>query len=100
MILSGSVREGEMMPSVRSFAEQVGANPLTVAKAYQPLLECGVLVSRRGVGLFVAHGGESRLREIEKARFLSDEWPEIRAHIERLGLDSDELVQEALSRPR
>jgi GntR family transcriptional regulator len=34
-ILDGNYKEGEMLPSVRAFAAVQGANPLTVAKAYQ-----------------------------------------------------------------
>ncbi|MCC6478577.1 MAG: GntR family transcriptional regulator, partial [Sphingomonadaceae bacterium] len=34
-ILDGRFSEGDMLPSVRAFAAQQGANPLTVAKAYQ-----------------------------------------------------------------
>lgn len=32
-ILDGNYKEGEMLPSVRAFAADQGANPLTVAKA-------------------------------------------------------------------
>ena len=34
-IIDGTYAEGGMLPSVRAFAAQEGANPLTVAKAYQ-----------------------------------------------------------------
>lgn len=98
LILSGRIRDGDMMPSVRMFAQAMSVNPLTVAKAYQPLLQGGVLVSRRGVGLFVAEGGASLLRQIERARFLKEQWPSIRDEIDRLGLAPVELLSDALSR--
>ncbi|MGQ3231194.1 MAG: GntR family transcriptional regulator, partial [Blastomonas fulva] len=34
-ILDGIYAEGDMLPSVRAFAAEQQANPLTVAKAYQ-----------------------------------------------------------------
>ena len=34
-IIDGRYAEGEMLPSVRALASEQGANPLTVAKAYQ-----------------------------------------------------------------
>jgi GntR family transcriptional regulator len=34
-IIDGTFAEGAMLPSVRAFAAEQGANPLTVAKAYQ-----------------------------------------------------------------
>jgi GntR family transcriptional regulator len=84
------------MPSVRAFAADAHANPLTVAKAYQTFIESGILRMRRGVGLFVVEGGRSRLRLQERARFLADEWPNLRAEIERLRLDERGLVTAAL----
>ncbi len=36
-ILDGQFGDGDMLPSVRAFAAQQGANPLTVAKAYREL---------------------------------------------------------------
>ena len=34
-ILRGEYRAGDLLPSVRALAAEHGANPLTVAKAYQ-----------------------------------------------------------------
>ena len=36
-IIDGTYGEGAMLPSVRAFAAEQGANPLTVAKAYDML---------------------------------------------------------------
>ena len=36
-ILDGKYGDGDMLPSVRALAAEEGANPLTVAKAYQRL---------------------------------------------------------------
>ena len=55
-ILDGDYKEGEMLPSVRAFAADQGANPLTVAKAYQLFQDSGLVDVKRGVGLFVAPG--------------------------------------------
>lgn len=92
-ILEGEYREGEQLPSVRAFASANGANPLTVAKAYQALQDEGYVTVRRGVGMFVAEGAIERLREDERTRFLTHVWPRIRAHIERLGIDIDALMR-------
>ncbi len=96
IILSGCCRDGERLPSVRALAAEAGANPLTVAKAYQAFVETGVVVMRRGVGLFVAEGGRAKLRMSEKARFLENEWPSLQQEMKRLQLDQRELVEQAL----
>lgn len=91
-ILEGNYCEGDQLPSVRAFAASHGANPLTVAKAYQALQDDGHVMVRRGVGMFVAEGAIARLRDQERATFLTKVWPRMRAHIERLGIDPIALV--------
>ena len=97
MILEGKVREGAPLPSVRSLAAEHGANPLTVAKAYQTFQDEGLVVVRRGVGMFVAEGAAERLRANERREFLEQRWPAIAAQIRRLGLDAEDLLERALA---
>lgn len=91
-ILAGEYREGDQLPSVRAFAAAHGANPLTVAKAYQTLQDEGFVAVRRGVGMFVADGAANRLRAQERETFLTQTWPAVRAQIDRLDLDVADLL--------
>ena len=91
-ILSGRYRDGDPLPSVRALAADEQANPLTVAKAYQGFQDEGLVVVKRGVGLFVAPGARARLTESERSRFLTEEWPEIRERMDRLGIDPAKLL--------
>ncbi len=91
-ILDGRFAEGDMLPSVRAFAAQQGANPLTVAKAYQLFQDTGLVDVKRGVGLFVASGAAERLRANERDYFLTSIWPEVRAQMQRAGIDPAELL--------
>ena len=95
-IIDGSYPEGAMLPSVRAFAAQQGANPLTVAKAYQQFQLDGLVEVQRGVGMFVARGAAAKLRTSERELFLAIEWPAIRQRIARLGIQPAELVAEKL----
>ena len=54
MIVLGSLSPGAPAPSVRDLARELRVNPNTVARAYQRLIDAGVLVSRRGEGTYVA----------------------------------------------
>jgi GntR family transcriptional regulator len=94
-IIEGRYREGDMLPSVRAFAAEQGANPLTVAKAYSQFQADGLIDVQRGVGMFVTPGAAERLRETERRRFLDEEWPAIRTRMDRLGLDPAALLHEA-----
>ena len=93
-IIDGRYAEGEMLPSVRALAAEQGANPLTVAKAYQQFQNDGLVV-QRGVGMYVVSGAADRLRQSEREAFLLEEWPEIRARMDRLGVSARELLAEA-----
>jgi GntR family transcriptional regulator len=97
MILEGKVRDGDPLPSVRSLAAEYGANPLTVAKAYQTFQEEGLIVVKRGIGMFVAEGATAKLGATERRDFLENRWPPIAAQIRRLGLDLEDLVDRALA---
>src|ERR671920_1874882 len=85
-ILAGKYSDGDPLPSVRALAAEEQANPLTVAKAYQGFQDEGLVTVKRGVGLFVAPGARSRLRDGERRRFVEEEWPAIRERMTRLGL--------------
>jgi GntR family transcriptional regulator len=91
-IIEGRYAEGQMLPSVRAFAADQGANPLTVAKAYQQFQADGLVEVQRGVGMYVVPGAADRLRRAERERFVNEEWPEISARIKRLGLDPADLI--------
>lgn len=92
MIIDGSYGVGEALPSVRTLAAEEDVNPLTVSKAYQELQVAGLVEARRGLGLFVISGARSRLAKEERTKFLTRDWPRIRAHIALLGLDVHELL--------
>lgn len=92
-IIEGVYPEGKMLPSVRALAAEQGANPLTVAKAYQQFQNDGLVEVQRGVGMYVVSGAAEKLRERERSDFLKTEWPEIRARMERLGLDIARLLE-------
>ena len=91
-ILAGRYSDGDALPSVRALAAEEGANPLTVAKAYQGFQDEGLVVVRRGVGMFVADGARARLANSERDAFIKTEWPEIRARMKRLGISPAELL--------
>jgi GntR family transcriptional regulator len=69
MVASGGLRAGTLAPSVRDLARDLAVNPNTVVKAYQRLVEAGLLVVRRGEGTYVAETPPA-LRASERAALL------------------------------
>jgi GntR family transcriptional regulator len=92
MVLEGTLKEGEALPSVRQVATEYRLNPITVLKAYQQLVDEGLVEKRRGLGMFVSPGASSALHKDERQRFLTTEWPKVQAVIQRLGLSAEDLL--------
>jgi GntR family transcriptional regulator len=93
MILEGALHEGDPLPSVRTVAADYRVNPLTVLKGYQQLVDEELVESKRGRGMFVKDGAHDLLLQSERQKFIEEEWPRIRATIERLGLSTEELLK-------
>ncbi|KRA47663.1 GntR family transcriptional regulator [Devosia sp. Root635] len=92
MILRGSVGEGEALPSVRQIAADLSVNPLTVTRAFEALVDVGVVEKRRGLGMFVKTGARAELLAHERDKFLKEDWPRIAAQIKALDLDLQTLL--------
>ena len=92
MILEGSLKEGDPLPSVRNVAADFRLNPLTVLKGYQALVDEELVEKRRGLGMFVKTGASRALMKNEREVFLKSEWPQIVLRIRRLDLDPRELL--------
>jgi GntR family transcriptional regulator len=95
-VASSALRSGDLVPSVRELARELGINPNTVARAYRQLQDDGVLDNVRGTGLEVAKGAAERCRAqrvriirqrlrhvLEEAKQSQLELSEVRALIEK-----------------
>ena len=58
LVLTGTLKPHDQLPSVRSFARDLGINPNTVQKAYQDLERDGVIYSVSGRGSYISPGEE------------------------------------------
>jgi len=82
------------LPSVRTVSADYRLNPLTVLKAYQELVDEGLVETKRGLGMFINTGARNLLLGAERQKFLKEDWPRIRETILRLGLKPDELLHD------
>lgn len=53
-ILSGQLRAGTPLPSIRSLAREHHVSVITVQRAYETLLRDSLILSRRGKGFFIS----------------------------------------------
>lgn len=83
MILTGDLKAGEQLPTVRQLAVDLKINANTVAKVYAELERTGAIETRRGVGSFVCAVTADRTapdRTGELHRLLSPTLAEIHSH--------------------
>ncbi|MBT3625057.1 MAG: GntR family transcriptional regulator [Gammaproteobacteria bacterium] len=96
MILEGVFQNGDALPSVRRIASEHRINPITVSKAYQILVDDGLVEKKRGLGMYVGEGAREQLLEDERRVFIDFELPEFRNRAQRLGFTLKDLWQEEL----
>lgn len=70
-VVSGELKAGEALPSVRSLAGELKISALTVKKAYDYLESQGILVTVHGKGSYVSETNteliaEARRQDVEK----------------------------------
>ncbi|MEQ1825279.1 MAG: GntR family transcriptional regulator [Pirellula sp.] len=97
-IAEGSLRPGQLLPSVRSLSVQLALNPNTIARAYQQLQSDGVLELLRGRGVAVCQGAMKTCKEVRRT-LIADRLRSVLTEALHGGLSSveiEELVRKQL----
>lgn len=90
-ILSGKLKEGDALPSLRALAKDLRISVITTKRAYEELEREGFIVSLTGKGSFVA-GANTELIHEEHLRRLEDHLREAVSLSHLCGLDLDGLT--------
>jgi GntR family transcriptional regulator len=97
-IVDGTLSEDAQAPSTNELAAFYRINPATAAKGVAMLTDKGVLIKRRGIGMFVAVGARDILLRERRTVFADRFIDPLLAEARTLGLDADDLA--ALLRER
>ena len=62
-ILNGQIKEGEILPSIRSLAKDVGVSVITTTRAYNDLKKEGFIATMQGKGSVVLSSNNKILKE-------------------------------------
>ena len=89
LILSGVLKEGERMPSVRDLASQLAINPNTIQRAYRELETDGYICTVPGKGSFVSQRDEAA--EKRKAE-LRSKMSGLTRELRHAGIGEEELI--------
>ena len=91
-VVTGALPESGQVMSTNQYAAFHRINPATAAKAFQELVEEGVLEKRRGIGMFVTAGARAQLTDDRRARFEADVLTPVVLEARRLGLSAGEVA--------
>ena len=90
-ILSGKLKEGDALPSLRALAKDLRISVITTKRAYEELERDGFIETVTGKGSFVAGANTELIRE-ERLRRLEDHLREAVSLSHLCGLDLDGLT--------
>lgn len=91
-VLRGTLKEGEQVLSTNQYASFYRINPATAAKAFQQLVEEGILYRQRGIGMFVTAGAQEQLRRQHRERFFPDVVEPMIAEARAIGVPLREII--------
>ena len=92
-VLTGALRGDEQVMSTNKYAAFHRINPATVAKAFQQLVDDGVLYKKRGIGMFVSPEAPETLRSRRRKTFFTDVVDPMVTQARTLGIPPDELIE-------
>jgi len=91
-ILSGDLREGESLPSIRRLAQELQISVITTKRAYEELEKEGFVDTVEGKGSFVAMQNKALLRE-KKMKVVEDKLAQAVDEARLLGVTRAELEE-------
>lgn len=89
-IIQGGLAEGEGLPSVRNFSNELKISALTVKKAYDKLEEEGFVITVHGKGTYVAAMDRQLAVEARK-KAVEEDFSLAVSKAKAVGLSSDEI---------
>ena len=92
-ILEKKWQTDERIPSVREMATSIEVNPNTVMRAYTYLQDQGIIANKRGIGFFVTIDSISRIIDLKRTEFFTQEVPRISKNLKLLNISLNELAQ-------
>ena len=98
-VARGRLQPEERLPSVRELSRTLVINPNTVARVYTELEREGVLNTRPGLGVFVAHPKAELTRKVRKER-LCEMLDHFLTEAVHLGFSAEEVIANVSQRAK
>lgn len=91
-ILLGEIREGDLLPSIRSLAKELGVSVITTKRAYDDLEAEGYIATMQGKGSYVLGTNTEHLRE-QKLCEIEELLQTAIDKAESIGMEQERLVE-------
>lgn len=92
LIISGELKEGDSLPSMRVLAKELRISVITTKRAYEELEKEGFITSMTGKGSFVASKNTNLIKE-ENLRKIEASMASIIEVSKQCGLQLDDLIE-------
>lgn len=92
-VLGGALAEDAPVMSTNEYAAFYRINPATAAKAFQLLVDDGILYKRRGIGMFVSPGARETLRRRRREQFFGEVVGPMLAEAKLIGIPLREVIR-------
>ncbi|MDH2427654.1 GntR family transcriptional regulator [Sphaerisporangium sp. TRM90804] len=91
-VLSEELKGDQQVMSTNQYAAFFRINPATAAKAFQHLVDEGVLYKKRGIGMFVSPDARDTLRAKAREGFFSDVVDPMVAEAKAIGIPLGDVI--------
>ncbi|MBV1821832.1 GntR family transcriptional regulator, partial [Bacteroidales bacterium MSK.15.36] len=90
-ILTGELKNGELLPSIRNFSSELRVSVLTIRRVYDELEKDGFVSSQAGKGTFVLAGNIDLIKDTRRL-MVEDKMTEMVSIAKSMGISKKELI--------
>ncbi|MBU3110211.1 GntR family transcriptional regulator [Clostridium lacusfryxellense] len=90
IIFKGEMSDGDPLPSIRNFANDLKVSVLTIRRVYNELEQEGFITSQVGIGTFISAGNLELLRD-SKRRIVEQKMQDLILSAKTLKISKEEL---------
>ena len=93
LIISGTIAEGDQIPSTTEISVEYKVNPATALKGINMLVDKGIIFKKRGLGMFVSDGAVDKLKAERQEDFQHTYVEKMCVEAKKLGISKSEIKE-------
>jgi len=91
-IAAGAMKPETKLPSIREMSKELQISMITIKRAYADLENEGYILTRSGMGSYIADINKDKLRE-EKLKEIRSDLNKIREAAAKFGISEEDIIQ-------